>query len=190
MQKFLYLTKSDWEEPWINGGDIPLFVASTYRSLERGATLTPDENVIDNSTHSISLLRNLLGVREDFVGEIIIDDCTCDDGPLPNMHIKRTFEDGLVLCLANRRSRFIAKKLKKSSCVVINDVNYLKNIIDEQIGFKGMMGACNYSKHHARDHFTKSFEDAWQDEFRMFWKNAGNITITLPKGIASLCFRR
>lgn len=190
MQKFLYLTKHEWEEPWINGGEIPLFVASTYRSMDRGGTFTPDENIIDTSTHSFSLLSNLFGLRDNFAGEIILEDCVCADGPIPNMHIKRKFEDGLVLCLANRRSRFIAKKLQKRSCVVIKDVDLLKNIIDEQIGFKGVMRECRYSKHHERDHFTKSFNDAWQDEFRMFWKDAENINIRLPRGIATLCFRR
>lgn len=188
MQKYLYLTKTEWAEPWINGGTVPLYVASKYRSEERSGIFTPDENLIDKSSHPLSALEPFIDVRGN--GPIRINFSGNYDGarPLPQVFIDRTIEDGLVLCLANRRSRYIAKNLGKETCVVIKDVNYLKSVIDEQIGTKGLMGECNYTKGHQRNHFLKASDDAWQDEFRLFWKNAKSTNITLPKGIATHCF--
>jgi len=49
MEKYLYLTKVEWVDAWINGGEIPIALASTYFRKERDGIYTPDENQIHES---------------------------------------------------------------------------------------------------------------------------------------------
>lgn len=184
MEKYLYLTKYSWSHAWLDGGTVPLFQSSTYKSKERHATFTPDENLIDKSTHN----------ADDFKGYFkLTGNCTVtfDEGCSFNgrtieggMYFDRQHEDGLVLCMANSRSNLIARKLRKAACVKILDIEALKAFLDKQIGIEGQMGNCAYTKTHERDHFLKSHLDSWQDEFRIFWPNAKNIEVTIPPKIA------
>ena len=55
-------------------------------------------------------------------------------------------------------------------CVIVHDVEALKAHLDEQLGSIGAMGPCTYTADDGhRNHFVKSIDEAWQDEFRMFW---------------------
>ena len=182
MEKYLYLSELSFVSPWVEGGSVPLKSASTYKSIERQGIYTPDENLIDTSTHDIGL----------FGGAVVIENSTVNffggsinGEPLPDqMTIDRKTEDGLVLCLANRRSNYIAKKLNKKACVKILDMHKLKIVLDEQIGIVSIMDSCSYTKTHHRNHFLKSELDAWQEEYRLFWPGAGSTNVNIPRGIA------
>ncbi|EIV7044122.1 hypothetical protein [Citrobacter braakii] len=182
MEKYLYLTKCEWVSPWVNGGEIPLSCASSYKRVERGGVFTPDENLIDNSTHDINQFGSAFCIENstvNFYGGFI------NGKSLPEfMRFDRRTEDGLVLCLANRRSNYIAKKLGKNACVKILDVIALKNSLDEQIGIESEMGPCRYTVSHSRGHFLKSALDSWQDEFRLFWPNTQARYVFIPPNIA------
>ncbi|EEO5398410.1 hypothetical protein N4T24_002508 [Salmonella enterica] len=183
MEKYLYLTHHGWVEPWVSGGKVPLSQASSYLSEARDKIYTPDENIIDNSTHSKNQFPSLRiegACRDVKIGEIIIDNKVVAS----NVSFDIRYEDGLVLCLANRRSNYIAKRLGKVACVRILDVNRLKKVLDEQIGLVSEAGECKYTKYHLRNHFLKSHLDSWQDEFRLFWKNANAQEVVIPPGIA------
>ncbi|WP_236942821.1 hypothetical protein [Ewingella americana] len=151
MEKYLYLTKVEWADAWVNGGVVPLFSSSTYKSEERKATFTPDENLIDTSTHDLKDFKGL--VKFEGGGSVIFDEtCTINGKRYPGgINFSQRTEDGLVLCMANRKSNFIAKKLGKFACVRIYDVVALKAVLDEQIGVVGEMGECKYTSNHQRD---------------------------------------
>lgn len=184
MEKFLYLTHAEWVEPWVSGGRVPLSLASSYLSTKRHQTLTPDETKIDNSSHDIKdypFIKHVgKGHSKTVIGNLYIGDALVAQ----NLHFDTAYEDGLVLCLANRKSNYIAKKLGKIACVRIIDIYELKRILDEQIGSVSQMDCCKYTDSHLRNHFLKSKADEWQDEFRLFWKDAIPQEVTIPKGIA------
>ncbi|QLK60855.1 hypothetical protein GE278_08825 [Enterobacteriaceae bacterium Kacie_13] len=185
MEKYLYLTQYSWSHAWLDGGKVPLFQSSTYKRSERHSIFTPDENLIDSSTHDVNVLKPLIVIEGD-CDVTITGDNTVNGKPFltEGAHIKRKYEDGLVLCLANSRSNLIARKLRKSACVKILDVESLKAILDEQIEIEGQMGECTYTATHERGHFLKSNLDAWQDEFRIFWPNAKNMEVIIPPKVA------
>lgn len=183
MKKYLYLTKKEWVFPWTRGGVVPLFQASTYLSDERDGVMTPDENLIDTSTHDIKAFGNL--VKMDGGGTIKFIDSTID-GVMHKGTIKfeRKIEDGLVLCLANTKSTELARKLGKVACIEIRDVEQLKVHLDKQIGIPSVMAQCEYTNGHNRNHFLKSSLDSWQDEFRIFWPGAKSTRVSIPSGAA------
>ncbi|HBB6967995.1 TPA: hypothetical protein JLN89_000103 [Escherichia coli] len=182
MKKFLYLKQESFADTWVHGGVVPLYKASTYRKEDRTGIYTPDENQIDNSTHSADAFGGRIRFGDNAQGHI---GYIAGHGvAMFNVHLDRRIEDGILLCLSNRRSNFIAKKLEKLACVEIQDIDLLKNIIDEQIGQVGVMGHCKYTSGHKRNHFLKSNLDAWQEEFRIFWKDIENTEIEIPKGLA------
>ncbi|HCA9548793.1 hypothetical protein HXX54_12945 [Klebsiella pneumoniae] len=182
MEKYLYLTELSWVEPWVNGGVIPLKCASSYKSIERHGIFTPDENLIDTSTHDINQFASAISIENSSVtflgGEI-------NGIKLPNvMKIERKTEDGLVLCLANRRSNYIAKRLGKKACVKIFNIFELKEVLDEQIGVFSLMDKCEYTKTHLRNHFLKSELDSWQEEYRLFWPGVEAAEVKIKKNMA------
>lgn len=184
MEKYLYLTHSSWSDAWLYGGKVPLYQSSKYLSEERHATFTPDENLIDKSTHDIEEFQGFINISGDCT--LFIDEHTTFDEKsyAGGVHIDRRYEDGLVLCMANRRSNYIAKKLGKMACVKIIDLEKLKSVLDQQIGMIGEMGYCTYVANHERGHFLKSSKDAWQDEFRIFWPGAKSQEVIIPPGTA------
>lgn len=182
MEKYLYLTELSWVEPWVNGGVVPLKCASSYKSIERHGIFTPDENLIDTSTHDINQFASVISIENSsvtfFGGEI-------NGIKLPNvMKIDRKTEDGLVLCLANRRSNYIAKRLGKKACVKIFNIYELKDMLDEKIGVCSLMDKCEYTKTHLRNHFLKSELDSWQEEYRIFWPGVEAAEVKIKRDMA------
>lgn len=189
MEKYLYLSEHSHVDAWVYGGEVPFFKTSKYKDQERKGIFTPDENLIDTSTFDFRPYSNAI-----FLGDNIINgnvSLTVDGVEIVrDAKVNKWTEDGLVVCFANRRSRFIAKKLEKKACVRVLDVELLKTLIDVHVGSKGEMDFCKYTKSHNRNHFLKSDEDSWQDEFRLFWKDVEPIKLILPPGIAVLEFYR
>lgn len=183
MEKYLYLTEYHFADAWINGGEVPLFPSSAYRKDDRGGIYTPDENLIDRSTHDVAIFGG--AIEFPIGGKVFIGTYMRGDFVATNISLNRKLEDGLVLCLANRRSNYIAKRLQKKTCVVIHDLCKLKDALDAQIGIVGQMGECHYTTDHYRDHFLKSTKDSWQEEYRIFWPGASKRLVSIPKDTAS-----
>lgn len=186
MDLYLYLKEHRFVDAWVDGGKVPFYVASTYVSDVRAGVYTPDENLIDRSTFDIKRF----GGAVEFVGDnqnMRFADCYVGDEPV-NGTVNRHYEDGLVICMSTRRSKHVARKLKKTACVKIKDISILKNLIDEFTGVKGVQGLCAYTPSHNRNHFLKSTYDSWQEEYRIFWPNVGNIEIEIPPRLAEPVF--
>ncbi|MGK5079658.1 hypothetical protein [Janthinobacterium sp. HLX7-2] len=185
MRKFLYLTQHAFQDAWINGGEIPIMPASTYLSDVRNGTSTPDENLIHKSKHDLTKFPLLdLSAPNAFLLNATIIGCSFDGIRVPDI-VKANYytEDGAILSFCHEKNAEIMNRLGKVCCVRILDVERLKSVIDLQLGIKGKMGSCKYTKDHQRSHFLKSNMDAWQQEYRLFWKNVGKTFITLPPGI-------
>ena len=183
MKKYLYLTKKEWVSPWTRGGVVPLYRASRYLSDERNGVMTPDEHLVDASTHDLNAFKGIIEIRGN--STVTFTD-TIINGTLHkgSMHFDRKVEDGLVLCLANSKSIELSIKLGKIACVEILDIDFLKRHLDKQIGITSLMKECEYTDGHNRNHFLKSSLDAWQDEFRLFWPGADSVRVSIPSGIA------
>lgn len=186
MEKYLYLTKREWVDAWVNGGEVPIKLASSYLSSERKGTYTPDENRIHNSPVDITSLLDIenvrgLTMRNNYIGSKRLPDA---------YNAEYRLEDGFVLSLCNSYSTYIEAKLCKEACVRIKDVGMLKHCIDKQLRQIGEMGSCRYRYDHQRNHFLKSSKDKWQDEYRLFWRsNNPEIVekrIMIPAGTAEL----
>ncbi|MGJ0492858.1 hypothetical protein [Methylobacter sp.] len=179
MEKYLYLTEPEWADAWVNGGIVPISLASSYRSLERKGTSTPDENRIDNIPVDMLSLLGLenvehikgLTMRNNYIG----------DKRLPDICGERYIEDGFILSLCNSYSTYIEAKLRKKTCVKIKDVGMLKHCIDKQLCQIGEMSPCRYRYDHQRNHFLKSSKDKWQDEYRLFWRSDNPKTAEMAK---------
>lgn len=177
---YLYLTEPDWAKAWIFGGEVPFYVASRYKREERAGIYTPDENLIDTSTFDIKNYQHLISVAEGVtVKGLQFIDSKLNGVPV-NGTLNRSYEDGLVICMATKRSKYIARRLGKKVCVRVDDVNKLKECVDFHTGIKGVGKVCEYTASHERNHFLKSTYDSWQREYRLFWLGVGNITVELP----------
>jgi hypothetical protein len=183
MEKYLYLTKHEWQDTWIYGGTIPINLASTYLRQKRDAIFTPDETLIHKSPVDLQTFwpnasfQNSRGIT--MIG------CSVDGREVPTIRDADFFiQDGLILSFCNVASIDISQRLHKVCCVKILDMTALKGLIDEQLGVKAIMGPCTYTPTHERNHFLKSVEDSWQAEFRMFWLGKENRQVKLPAGVA------
>ncbi|EKA4470923.1 hypothetical protein AKH05_23045 [Vibrio parahaemolyticus] len=188
MEKYLYLTEVDWASNWINGGDVPISVASTYLSAERDGIYTPDENLIHDSSTDLKSLSPLIHLADGAqVRGLTVVDCSFNGKKVPDIIDASYYtEDGLILSFCNEYSIDIAKRMGKKCCVKILNVEKLRKIIDKQLGRKGKMADCRYTTSHQRNHFLKSNDDSWQNEYRLFWDVTENKIVRLPPGIAEL----
>jgi hypothetical protein len=187
MRKYLYLTSPKFVKTWVEGGNIPLALASHYVSTERQATYTPDETRIHSSPIDLTTLSPFIRIGPDSVlGNFTMTGSTFDGVPQPDI-VNATYdlENGLILCFSNNLDRSIAEKLGKRACVEITDVEALKASIDEQLGTEGLMKECEYTESHERNTFLKSSADSWQDEFRIYWPIViNNAEVSIPGGLS------
>ncbi|WP_413525340.1 hypothetical protein [Photobacterium phosphoreum] len=186
MEKYLYLTEVEWAHAWINGGYIPISLASSYLSDTRDGIYTPDENLIHDSPIDLKSLSPLLHIADNAqVKGLTIINNTVDGIKIPDFVNASYFnEDGLILSLCNEFSPEIATKMRKKCCVKIINIEKLRRVIDKQLGCKGRMDDCIYTDNHERNHFLKSIEDHWQNEYRLFWYFLKNKWVKLPAGMA------
>lgn len=185
MYKYLYLSKLEWAEAWVSGGDIPISLASRYLSNVRNGTATPDENTIFESPMPRPILQKIgIGINE--CKNITISRSFMGGIPISHMEISDYAEDGLILSFCNSNSEYIARRLGKVACVKILKMAALKECFDEQLGCCSVMKKCDYTKGHERNLFLKSIEDSWQDEYRLFWKLHQERSVCIPAGFARL----
>ncbi len=161
MFKYLYLTKLEWADTWINGGEIPISLASTYLHDKREGILTPDENLIHDSNVDLKSLSPFVHFGEkSHVKNFNMIGCSFNGIPIPEIENASYYkEDGLILSFCNILSESIAERLGKECCVKISKLKELRKSIDVQIGVKGGMKDCKYTPDHSRNHFLKSTED-------------------------------
>lgn len=175
---FLYLTKKEFATAWVEGGTIPVSLASKYRSLERDGIYTPDENIA----------RKLTGVPEDKFKRIVdIDESKLGKGSSVNVNIGNFFEDdklvgkdieykakfvdGYILSFSHTASEEVMEKFKdKEVCLEIFNLQELEDEISSQLNIKGIIDKCKYTDGKDRDVFLKSVHDSWQDELRIYWE--------------------
>lgn len=186
MEKFLYLTEVEWTDTWVNGGEIPIKLASTYSSDTRDGTETPDENLVHQSAVPIPSLRQH-GYYFENVRNLTFTNNYSNGVRLPDLKSADYYtQDGLILSFCNSFDLDIAKRVGKKVCVKITNIQKTKKRIDKQLGCKGHMALCQYTSDHQRNHFLKSVEDSWQDEFRIFWETTQEKWVKIPEGTAEL----
>lgn len=183
MTVYLYLTKPEWTVPWTQGGTIPISLASAYRSTKRRGIFTPDENLINDLHGDLSAFSPLIESIPNFKDCAFVNNTA--NGPIALLG-SRYFDDGLVLSFCVERSWMICRKLGKTCCVKIHDVESLKLLVDEQLGEIGISARCQYTDTHQRNHFLKSTADSWQMEHRLFWAAREPAEVLLPPGIGTL----
>jgi len=186
MEKFLYLTKSEWAKTWIHGGEIPIKLASSYLSDNRDGVMTPDENLIHESEVPIPSLSQY-GFHFENVKNLTFTNNHTNGVKLPDLKNANYYiEDGLILSFCNHFKIETANRFQKTACVRIINIETTRKKIDKQLGCKGIMKSCEYTKDHQRNHFLKSVEDSWQNEFRIFWKTNQEKWVKIPSGTAEL----
>jgi hypothetical protein len=186
MEKFLYLREPDWAKSWIEGGEIPINLASSYLSDSREGIMTPDENLIHESTYPVPNLKQY-GFDIQNVKNLTFTGNYFNGVRAPDLHNASYYtEDGLILSFCNHFSIETAEMLGKNVCVKILHIEKTRKLIDKQLGCKGIMKSCQYTTSHQRNHFLKSIEDQWQDEYRIFWKKQRQKWVKIPQGTAEL----
>lgn len=186
--KYVYLPQEWMVKTWIDGGKLPIKPSITYKSDERKQQMTPDENLV---LHSNMSLQDAHQLGFDFQGHMqfisFSNNVTSTGQTIPDIYIRELKEEnGLVLCFANSYSKSIAARFDRKFCVRINDIELLKNTIENQLGATGISGNCNYTIDHNRNTFLKHIEDAWQDEFRIFWPTLKDeVLVDIPQGSAT-----
>lgn len=187
-QKYLYLTKKEWVYPWVNGGEAPINLASTYKKDFHDGIYTKDENI----------LRHLQGTSEGAINALVKDESngraniTLDVKEVViggqvvgrNVLYHQSSQDGLILSFCNHFNPKTAQRLKKQACVQLNDVYALLEQINGQLGVKGIAQSCAYTKTFKRNHFLKGNNDSWQDEFRLFWNVLESRNVIIWPGTA------
>ncbi|RSE91753.1 hypothetical protein [Achromobacter aegrifaciens] len=176
---FLYLGDVKFAETWVGGGKIPINLASSYKSDTRGGVMTPDENLIYAFARPVEEYQNVIAFSPSVqIHNLTIVGCSVDGRPLSNEYgASRYVEDGLILSFCQTASYEIMQRLGKVCCVQVIQPDLLLNSIEAQLGPVSKVGPCRYTSDHRRNHFLKSDEDSWQDEFRFFWKKTDEPTV-------------
>lgn len=186
VEKFLYLTEPEWAIAWVEGGKIPINLAGSYLSDARDGIMTPDENLIHESAVPIPSLRQH-GFHFENVKNLAFTNNYSNGVRLPDLHNASYYsEDGLILSFCNHFDANTADRFGKRACVKIINIEKTRKKIDKQLGCKGFMKSCEYTESHQRNHFLKSTEDQWQDEYRIFWKRKIAKWVNVPQGTAEL----
>ncbi|MFT6124769.1 MAG: hypothetical protein ACJAW2_000882 [Shewanella sp.] len=186
MEIFLYLTEPAWTNAWIEGGEIPIKLASSYLSDSREGIMTPDENLVHESPVSIPSLKQH-GYNFENVKGLTFTGNYSNGKRLPDFHNANYYtEDGLILSFCHHFDKSTAEKFRKKACVKIINLEKTRREIDKQLGCRGVMKACEYTDDHQRNQFLKSKEDEWQDEFRIFWQTQNPKCVKISHGTAEL----
>jgi hypothetical protein len=187
---YLYLKEREHVETWLNGGQVPLNMASNYKSKERNATSTPDEvtHLHLSRIYDEEKFLEIFGINDMYsdVNISIRPTSVTFDGKLigENSIFEQFFEDALIFCLATKKSKSLCDRLEKKYCVEILDIETLKKVLDTQLESQGVKKKCQYTHKRGRNHFLKSSEDKWQMELRIVWSEIkNNQWVTIPAGL-------
>lgn len=201
MELTIFLGSEAFVAAWINGGSVPLNLASSYISNERSGVMTPDECL----THE-----NSLGI--DFGGDVRMTFFPSPSSPYrhpPGLYLASSaniktsagtwkgpghyngyYEDGLILCFSSNPSRKQMKRFGgKVAGVNIVDLALLKSCLDDQVGVISKFGRVRYTERSDRNPFLKSKLDEWQSEFRLYWKIVPKevpLWVSLPRSVARI----
>lgn len=187
MHKYLYLTKVEWAASWVNGGFIPLSLASKYKKEDRGGIFTPDENLIHESSIDLKSLSPYISFGGAGVRGFQMIDVDFDGTKIPDVTGANLYsEDGLIQSFCNVFDVGVAHKFGKAACVKIRSIDKLRKHLDKRLGRKSQYGDCQYTQDHQRNHFLKSSKDAWQCEYRFFWPKRDECSVLIPAGLAEL----
>ena len=192
MHKFLYLTEIEWAKAWIEGGIIPISLASSYLSKDRNGIYTPDENLIHDSPVDLKSLSPFIHIADGAqIKGLTLKNNRINGALLPDVINAQYYnEDGLILSFCNEFHTDIALKMNKKCCVKIHDIEKLGRNIGKQLKKPVKMGSCEYTKNHARNHFLKSIDDSWQNEYRMFWHGMTNVSVKIEPCVAELIWSK
>lgn len=195
--KYLYLREVTHAHTWVEGGRVPLSLASSYLAQERKGIFTPDENNVikirEHAGHPAFVVADEKHRSQTFTW--LSED---PDGRIVRRYMDVGYVDGVVLCLSNSRNDETWFDAGKRACVQIDDVLALQVAITESLADQSLlpsspnwevtarMHSCEYTETAQRDAFTKGKEDSWQDEFRMFWLVRQNVLVEIPAGLARL----
>jgi hypothetical protein len=189
---YLYLTEVEWVQPWVAGGPVPLNVASAYLSRHRAGTMTPDETRVVQTTGRIP--NEVLNAdfapfgfdNSSEMSNVMFRDVRVTGFGYPAVDVFGTYskrtEDGAILCFS-RSPNYLWVEAGKKACVVIKHPSLLLEHLNATLGTKGTAGVVRYSDSVDRGHFLKHKSDAWQNEYRMFWKGVSARTVDLPAGV-------
>lgn len=184
MIAYVYLESLSFVNTWVNGGLLPISSIYKYKCEEdkREGNLTPDEGLIDTSTHP----QEMFGIKATNSTITIDNVFDVDNGRLiaRGAKVERYNEAGIVLCASRELHKSIADKFNRKYCVRINNFRLLQELISKQLGVAGKIGICKYTSGHNRNCFLKSSKDFWQQEVRIFWKDLEPTKIKLPSGLA------
>jgi hypothetical protein len=184
MEKYLYLSKPEFADAWINGGKVPLSPAGKYLRQERGGIYTPDENRLLNADADVALLPP--GSYSTGAKAVFSKGNTYNGGRLPDMVAVNGYQEALIHCMSNDVDADAAGRMGKVACVRILSVERLKAALDAQVGSESRAGRCLYTDEERQiDHFVKTLHDRWQNEYRLVWPGIDEERwVDLPPGIA------
>ena len=184
--RYVYLKEKSHADTWVNGGKIPLSVATSYKKNVRDGIYTPDEGFIYDSPIPLEEIEKDYVKFEGDIHDFTWSGNTFNGVATPNYeNVSRYCEDGLIICFSREFSNEIGVRFKdKVACVKILDIHKLFQIIDDQFPVDGKLADCEYTDDHQRNHFLKSKQDDWMRETRMFWRNIEIKEVEIPPGLA------
>ena len=185
MKLYRYLAKPEYVDAYINGGNIPLFSARNYLATERSGIFTPDEVLQQSFINApIEAMNALVQASGDARVQIVAKNVIIGNSTYKNVRYYRSTEDSLILCFATKLDKNLAEKLGKTVCVEILKVDLLISEISKQLGVQAESGNCTYTETADRNHFLKSIQDSWQEEYRIVWRGLKEKAIvSIPAGI-------
>lgn len=169
---YVYLTRPEWAEPWINGGKIPLNPARNYLSSERNGTKTPDELrqrfVLGDGGDAVESIESLFGNSCTWITNSRIKS---PDGQSKFVNYAATsIKDSLILCFSLSLSKTIMHRLGKQCVLQVPNMEELRLVISDQLHLPGHYERVRYTKGFDRSHCVKGWEDRWQVEARLYWE--------------------
>ena len=187
---YLYLSRPEFVDEWLNGGVVPFFPARKYLSDERKGILTPDE-ILQEDWEGLDreqLAKVGFGFETGYVQDVQIIDCAHGGRGIPNSRVDSYFEDAALFCCSRFLSRELMERFEKRAVVEIVDINTLINQIEDTVRKPCRFGYVKYTNTKKRSHFLKSREDRWQREYRIVipWTEQSPVTVKVPAGIANI----
>jgi len=110
---YLYLSKPEWANAWIDGGTVPLFLASKYLDSERKGVMTPDE--VNQERWDGANEDDLVGLIkiEGDCSNIKLTGCSINGRMMPDTRIDKFREDSFIQSFSTELSSSVMARLDK-----------------------------------------------------------------------------